>query len=749
VAKQPSHRRHSAAQSQPSGAGSALTPEIIAERLLDFLKRRGLIALTLALLAGVLAAGVALYRIPLVYTARRDVNLSPPDENRLAEFKQTQIEKLLSPVVCKIAVSLPKARELPFVQNSQDPAEALSRWVEVDSDPLSQSFSVILSDADPQVAQTLVNAVVEAYLQHAQDERQRDIEGDMKLAETERVETMEDIKRIKDQQAELARQAGHEDPVTLRNQLVELRRNLEDKEKEKYRIHFAKLEAEGDLQSLRERGDELTPEQELSLNVGGGDQQLEKALAAMETQAEELREQSIHGDLDADYIRMRNFIDAQRRASSRGDKGDLRARFIAANQAKRQRDISAQETKIAGLAEQERSVGLQIQDLSSKISRLSAVAQKIDQSATELDSKEENLVGASNRLAAFKRSSKQTNVSSPTEADLPKLPKSSSKRLLAIFGGAVGAALGVLALFAYADLQINIVSRPEHLEKTQKLPVLGVLPQLPEGRRIPTDDDFLPDAKQRTTWLAMNEAINSLRITLTFAPDRHDNKGMSTLMVTSPRDAEGKSTFAAHLAISMARTGVKVVLVEADTHRPTQCETFGVERVPGFSDVLQRRVSLSEVIRDTDYPSLFLLPAGSTGDDRTPTLLPDRIAEVFDELRAQFQTIIVDAPPVLPVYDSMVFGQEVDETVLLVRCDHSRFQTIDQARARLESVGIPVAGLVACGSKSANRYGYYYDTYATARGKASSSNGHAAANGHASSNGSAKPKKQTESPQES
>jgi capsular exopolysaccharide synthesis family protein len=247
----------------------------------------------------------------------------------------------------------------------------------------------------------------------------------------------------------------------------------------------------------------------------------------------------------------------------------------------------------------------------------------------------------------------------------------------------------------------------------------------------------------------MNEAINSLRITLTFAPDRHDNKGMSTLMVTSPRDAEGKSTFAAHLAISMARTGVKVVLVEADTHRPTQCETFGVERVPGFSDVLQRRVSLSEVIRDTDYPSLFLLPAGSTGDDRTPTLLPDRIAEVFDELRAQFQTIIVDAPPVLPVYDSMVFGQEVDETVLLVRCDHSRFQTIDQARARLESVGIPVAGLVACGSKSANRYGYYYDTYATARGKASSSNGHAAANGHASSNGSAKPKKQTESPQES
>jgi capsular exopolysaccharide synthesis family protein len=288
--------------------------------------------------------------------------------------------------------------------------------------------------------------------------------------------------------------------------------------------------------------------------------------------------------------------------------------------------------------------------------------------------------------------------------------------------------LAVLSLFAYADFQVNLITRPEHLEKTQPLPVLGILPKLPTGRRIPTDDDFENGAKYRSVWLSMNEAVNSLRITLTFAPDRH-NDGMSTLMVTSPRDAEGKSTFAAHLAICLARSGVKVCLVEADMHRPTQFETFGATREPGLSDVLMKKIAMAEAVQETDYPSLFILPAGSAVDERTQTLVPERLQELFTELRSKFQTVIVDAPPVLPVYDAMVLGQQVDQTVLMVRCDHSRFQTIHQARQRLESVGVPIAGLVVSGTNMASRYGYYYESYARGVPKAPTSNGAAKLNG--------------------
>lgn len=702
------------------GPHPTVTPDMILERVLDFLKRRGIVAGTVALLVGVGVSLAAWWLLPLTFTARRDINLSPPDGNRLAEFKQTYIEKLISPAVCKIAVNLPQARELGFVQASADPAEVLSKWIEVDSDPLAQSFSVMISDADPKVAQTLVNCVVEGFLQYAQDEKSRQIADDVKVAEVERDENLRSIQRIKDQQVELARQAGYGDPDSLRKQMEETQDQKREVEKEIDRTEFQRIEAQKELEVAMSSGDELTPEQLLAIqSAAGGRQDLNRALAQLEAQADQIAQNSIHGTSDPDYIRYKTFIDDQRKSAG-GGQDELRARYQQANRMRREADVRRIEGRIAGIEQQGRVLRQRLSQLASQTVRLQDVAQEIAKSRLALESHERTVQSANNRLSFLRTSAKETDVKSPIEADLPKIPKSSSKRLLAIFGGGLAAFLGVLSLFAFADLKVNIITRPEHLEKTQPLPVLGVLPRLPEGKRLPGDEDYAPGAKYRSNWLSMNEAINSLRITLTFAPDRH-NDGMSTLMITSPRDAEGKSTFAAQLAISLARTGVKVLLVEADFHRPTQYETFGVKREPGLSDVLQQKVPLAEAIRETEYPDLSILPAGSPIDARKPTLMPDRVQQLFAELRGMFQTIIVDAPPVLPVYDALVFGQHVDQTVLMVRCDHSRFHTIDQSRSRLESVGIQVAGLVVAGTGAATRYGYYYDSYATASGKSNGS----------------------------
>jgi capsular exopolysaccharide synthesis family protein len=696
-----------------------VTPDMIMERCLDFLKRRGPLACTLALIAGLIASTIAWMNIPLVYTARRDVNLAPPD-HELAEFKETQIKKLISPVVCKIAVNLPKARELGFVQNSADPAEALSKWIEYDTTPLARSFSVLISDPDPKVSQTLVNCVVEAFLQHVQEEKSLSIQGDIKLAEDERDQATKEIERINSQRLELAGKAGYGDPQSLRKRVDELEAQRRDYERNRSTAEFNRLNEEKELEALIDAPTQLTPEQEQSLNGTGAGDQLDKAIAQLEAQAEEIRRNSIYGEQDADYIRYKRFIDSQR--TGQGGKDGMREKYLAANRTQRELQIRKLQGHIQSLSQQERLINQKLEETKVEIEKVQSFNHRIEAFRLELDSKEQVVEGANRRLAALRQSAKQTNVSSPTEADEPRIPKSSSKRLLAIFGGGVAAFLAVLSLFAYADLQVNLITRPEHLEKTQPLPVLGILPKLPTGRRIPTDDDFEPGSKYRSVWLSMNEAINSLRITLTFAPDRH-NDGMSTLMVTSPRDAEGKSTFAAHLAICLARSGVKVVLVEADMHRPTQFETFGTTREPGLSDVLLKRVALAEAIQETDYPSLSILPAGSPVDERTQALVPERLQEIFTELRSKYQTVIVDAPPVLPVYDAMVLGQQVDQTVLMVRCDHSRFQTIHQARQRLESVGIPIAGLVVSGTNMASRYGYYYDSYARHTPKASSPNG--------------------------
>jgi capsular exopolysaccharide synthesis family protein len=703
-----------------------VTPDMMIERCMDFLKRRGPLACTLALLAGILTGVVAWMNIPLVYTARRDVNLSPPD-HELAEFKETQIKKLISPVVCKVAVNLPEARELSFVQNSADPAEALSKWIEYDTTPLARSFSVMISDPDPKVAQTLVNCVVKGFLQHVQEEKSQSIQGEIKIAEEDRDQNNKEIERIKAQQLELAGKAGYGDPQSLRKRVDELEAQRRDIERNRSAAEFARLSEEKDLEALMDSPVQLTPEQEQSLNSSSATDNLDRALSQIETTAEEIRRNSINGDQDADYIRYRRFIDSQR--SGKSGKEGMRERYLAAARTQREQQVRKMQGHIQSLAQQETLISRKLESIRTEIEKIQSFNHRIEAFRLDLGSKEVGVERANARLAALRQSAQQTNVFSPTEADEPKIPKSSSKRLLAIFGGAVGAFLAVLSLFAYADLQVNLITRPEHLEKTQPLPVLGILPKLPTGRRIPTDDDFEMGSKYRSVWLSMNEAVNSLRVMLTFAPDRH-NDGMSTLMVTSPRDAEGKSTFAAHLAICLARSGVKVCLVEADMHRPTQFETFGATREPGLSDVLLKKVALAEAIQETDYPSLFILPAGSPVDERTQTLVPERLQDLFTELRTKFQTVIVDAPPVLPVYDAMVLGQQVDQTVLMVRCDHSRFQTIDQARQRLESVGVPIAGLVVSGTNMASRYGYYYESYARSAPKAPSKMG-------ASMNGSA------------
>ena len=719
-----------------AGDHPTITPEMIIERILDFIRRRGLIAIPLALLAGSLLGALAWWYLPLVYTARRDVNLNPPNAERLAEFKQTQIERLISPVVCKIAVNLPQARTLGFVRTSADPAEVLSRWLQVESDPLAQSFNVTVSDTDPKVAQLVVNCAVDAYLQFARDEKTAEIASDEAATESELEENQKAIQRIKDQQIEAARQAGYGDPQSLRKQIDQLESERREREKERDRTEFQRMEAAKSLELAVNSSVDLTPEQEQSLNTGQGDQGIDKALAIMESQAEEIRRNSVNGEQDPDFIRAKQYIARQRAGGGVGKEG-MRDRYRQSN-AKKKEELAAQLTgKITSYRDQEKVLQERIKSLGETIERLQSVAQGIEKSRLDLESKERSVDAANNRLSLLRQNARDTNVSSPIEADEPKIPKSSSKRLMAIFGGAAGGFFAILALFALADFQVNLITRPDHLEKTQPLPVLGVLPRLPEGKRIPADSDFLPGSKHRSTWLSMNEAINSLRITLTFAPDRH-NDGMAALMVTSPRDAEGKSTFVAHLAISLARTGVKVVIVEADLHRPTQYETFGLSREPGLSDVLHGKVSLQEVVKETMYPGLFLLPAGTPVDERTPTLLPDRVKQVFVELREMFQTIIVDAPPVLPVYDALVFGQNVDETILMVRCDHSRFQTIGQTQSRLESVGIHIAGLVVCGSKSATRYGYYYDTYATYRGNGTSKNGKHTSKGTSASKKAAK-----------
>lgn len=700
--------------------GPAITPEMVAERLIDFLRRRGVLAVGSALVAAAAAAFSIWYVLPLEYTAEGEIYFAAVD-GELGQFKQTELGTLKGREVCRRAVEQPQAAALPLFQSSPDPAAALNLRVTADSLPEERIIHVKVSDPDPQIAQTLVNAVIQAYVEVARDKKSDETSRLEQQYQKERDESRAEIEKIKRRQVELARKAGQTDPDAIRGVVESLRREQLDKQNLRQGVQIERIKLQKAVEVLSTSEPELSPDQEDRIQAASPDEQrLQQALLRMQAEAEQIKSSSVLGEEDPEYIRREQFIVEHRKKIADAQFG-RRQTMLEALRKIRDGEIKSKRAQLAALEEQGKILDQNLLALDQKIRSLDETASEIERLRPELAARQNALENADQQLAIISRQSWVSGIST-TPADLPRLAQSGKKRLAALVAGPAGAFLFVLALFAFADFQVNIVARPDHLEKMQALPVLGVLPKLPDGRRLPDDDDFSPASKSRLAWLSMNEAINSLRITLTFAPDRADNDGVSSIMITSPRDGEGKSTFAANLAVSLARTGVRTVLVEADMHRPTLFETFGVPRSPGLSELLQAKGRVRDVVRETDYPGLSLLSAGAGAASLTPTILPERVAQIMRELREMFQMVVVDSPPVLPVYDAMVLGQNVDETVLMVRCNHSRFATIGQAQSRLESVGVKIAGLVVCGSSLANRYGYYYDSYQAAGDSSSTKN---------------------------
>jgi capsular exopolysaccharide synthesis family protein len=173
---------------------------------------------------------------------------------------------------------------------------------------------------------------------------------------------------------------------------------------------------------------------------------------------------------------------------------------------------------------------------------------------------------------------------------------------------------------------------------------------------------------------------------------------------------EGKTTLATQLAFSFARGGRRTLLVDGDLRRPDVHRIFGLPREGGFSEVLRSEMSLSEAIRPTLTPNLWVLTAGRI-DQQALAALAQRqsfLSESFQKMREDFDFVIVDCCPVLPVVDTMLIGQHVDIAVLSVLRDVSQMPRIDEANRRLTNIGIRVFGAVVTGAAGGVYYHHEY-----------------------------------------
>jgi capsular exopolysaccharide synthesis family protein len=189
----------------------------------------------------------------------------------------------------------------------------------------------------------------------------------------------------------------------------------------------------------------------------------------------------------------------------------------------------------------------------------------------------------------------------------------------------------------------------------------------------------------------VTESYRKARTTLQYL---HEDDPPKVVMITSAADAEGKTTTAINLALSLAEAGRQVTLVDADLRNPQVSEYLRIARRTGLSDVLGGSAELGEVVHAYGDPSVTVVAAGPKPGNPSELLSSKNMSKVIDDLRWKNDFVIIDASPLLPFADANVLASKVDGVILCVRHGHTTKDDLAESRDSLELVGVRSLGVI-------------------------------------------------------
>jgi len=302
-------------------------------------------------------------------------------------------------------------------------------------------------------------------------------------------------------------------------------------------------------------------------------------------------------------------------------------------------------------------------------------------------------------------------------AEVPLVPSQAMRIALTIFATFVGLLLPVGLIVAW-DASAQRINSSAEVSREVGLDVFGVVPLVPTRvmRHIASPDHHA------SNWRALIcESVDGIAARLLHVAEFERTQ---VVMVSSAAGGEGKTVLATQLAMSLARTGHKTLLVDFDLRRPAIEKVFKLTLGPGVSEVLRGEAEVQEAIRETETPNLSVMTAGAW-NPRLLTILAGEITEsLFASLRSQYEFIVVDGCPILPVADARFVSQHADGVILAVLRDVSRAPKIRTACRILSALGVRMLGAVVAESAANGDYSdsRYYRGFRTMVVKASNEN---------------------------
>lgn len=271
--------------------------------------------------------------------------------------------------------------------------------------------------------------------------------------------------------------------------------------------------------------------------------------------------------------------------------------------------------------------------------------------------------------------------------------------LFGLFGG-----IGLAFFLEHMD---DTIKAPEQLEGVLQLSTLGVIPQVRGAQGDARELAFLAVDDPRS---AFAEAYRSVRTALQFV----SSDGLpNTLLVTSSSMSEGKSTTALTLAINIAQTGKKVLLIDADLRKPSLHKTLGMSNARGLTHCLTGEAKPSEVVQPTMVPKLFAILTGPLPPNPAELLAGPRMMSLLTLASEKFDLVMVDGPPVLGLADALILGNLIDGTLLVVEAGSTRVGNAQGAIKRLAHARTRLlGGILTKFDARSGSYGYSQGYYA-------------------------------------
>lgn len=664
-------------------------------RALGHCGKRGLLVGAACAVATAVACWLALPpEVPVVAARLRLVRPAPETIDPAAPRRELAA-LVKDPATLAAALGQPGVADLPVVREQDPAAEWLGAALEVQAPPGGDAVVLSLRGRRADDLAAVVNAVAEATTGDMNARQRRAAAARLDAAEAACRAARERLQGPRGRLRELTAAVGAADVANLAVKQRLALEKLGDAEKQLRQVRSSRAAAEVELAGLRAREPAAPAPPGLDEQLAADEDwvRLHELRAKIVADIDKLEALAQPGKVPPKLADYRDSL-ANVEREIREHRERVRKRLLANRPAAPAGDAAVPqlEKQVAAWSEAEGRLAAEVRRLEAEDRALSAARAGAERLGEEAAAAEAALRGAEAEARAREEEARALpRVVLEERAEAPPAAgprRAATSALAAACGFAV-----VLLGRGWREYRARRVRSAGDVTGVPGLRLFGTLPAAARAvrRRLAGATPSAKDPSQRR----LTEAADAARTQLLHEMEGH---GLRSVLITSAAGAEGKTSLAVLLAVSLARAWRRTLLIDASLRGPALHRVFGLPPEPGLAEVLRGEAEMDHVVRSTPVSRLWALPAGRLDDHALQALAQDDVGPMLDELKRQYDFVVIDAGPVLPVADALILARHVDAALLAVLCGASRRPQVEAARARLEALGVRVLGAVVAGA---------------------------------------------------